>query len=73
MPPWTPWNVHIDGLVLDCSNSSMLAMELPQPSAKPSIYFITAILWLHYQFLVDSCDAFTHIFHAGSTSTEGII
>ena len=28
---------HIDGLVQDCSNSSVLAMELLQSSTKPSI------------------------------------
>ena len=28
---------YIDGLVQDCSNSSALAMELPQSCTKPSI------------------------------------
>ena len=28
---------HFNGLVQDCSNSSVLAMELPQSCAKPSI------------------------------------
>ena len=30
-------DVHIDGLVQDCSNSSALAMELLQSCTKPSI------------------------------------
>ena len=30
--------IPINGLVQDCSNSSALAMELLQPSTKPSIY-----------------------------------
>ena len=29
---------HIAGLVQDCSNSSALAMELPQSCTKPAIY-----------------------------------
>ena len=32
-------NVHIDGLVQDCSNSSALAMELLQSCTKPSISY----------------------------------
>ena len=35
-----PWfmKLHIDSLVQDCSNSSVLAMELLQSWNKPSIY-----------------------------------
>ena len=33
-------NMHIDGLVQDCSNSSALAIELLQSCTKPSIYLI---------------------------------
>ena len=33
-------NSHIDGLVQDCSNSSVQAMELLQSCTKPSIYSI---------------------------------
>ena len=33
--------VHIEGLAQDCSNSSALAMELPQSCTKPSIYAST--------------------------------
>ena len=29
---------HVDGLVQDCSNSSVLAVELMQSCTKPSIY-----------------------------------
>ena len=32
---------NIDGLVKDCSNTIALAMELLQPCAKPSIWYIT--------------------------------
>ena len=36
----TQWGqiMHIDGLVQDCSNSSVLVMELWQSCAKPLIY-----------------------------------
>ena len=30
----------IDGLVQDCSNSSVLAMELVQSCTKPSVWFL---------------------------------
>ena len=33
----TKWDLYIDGLVQDCSNSSELAMELQQHCTKPSI------------------------------------
>ena len=43
--------LHIDGLVQDCSNSSMLAMELLQSCTKSSIcldrYKIRLSLWMH--------------------------
>ena len=37
MPHASQWIAYIDGLVQDCSNSSVLAMELLQSSTKPSI------------------------------------
>ena len=58
-------DTHIDGLVQDCSNSIVNALELLQPCTKPSIYFTypqwdsshpmkyvqgSAILWLPIGF-----------------------
>ena len=52
---------HFDDLMQDCSNSSVLAMELLQSCTKPSIWHSsnqtkhkdTANIWrLHYQKLV---------------------
>ena len=53
---------YIDGIVQDCSNSSVLAMELPQSCTKPSIYFssnmmihrrlATTALWCIYLFMI---------------------
>ena len=37
-PVLTQFNGTYDGLAQDCSNSSANALELPQSSAKPSIY-----------------------------------
>ena len=34
---WTLYTSYIDGLVQDCSNSSVLAMELLQSCTKPSM------------------------------------
>ena len=40
-------NVHVNGLVQNCSNSIANALELLQSSTKPSIYVIYLIaLWL---------------------------
>ena len=33
-------DIHVDGLAQDCSNSSALALELPQSWAKPSVFCI---------------------------------
>ena len=42
---WIPYfmGFYFDGLVQDCSNSSALAMELPQSCTKPSIYYFYRI------------------------------
>ena len=43
---WYKWDLNIDGLVQDCSNSSELAMELLQPCTKPSICGVCHSIWL---------------------------
>ena len=43
MPVWlvdSLADLHVDGLVQDCSNSSALAMELLQSSTKPSMCYL---------------------------------
>ena len=42
--------LHIRGLVRDCSNSIVLAMELPQSCPKPSILYERNMI--SYQFLI---------------------
>ena len=42
----TEFNDYFDGLVQDCSNSSVLAMELLQSCAKPLI-FLHPITWMN--------------------------
>ena len=54
--PWAGWNTKqtkteykIDGLVQDCSNSSVLAMELLQSCTKSSKYFtLGSIIWFEW-------------------------
>ena len=55
--PWTLLSgtidflkLHVDGLAQDCSNSSALAMELPQSCAKcakPLIWYFSANIWIY--------------------------
>ena len=43
---WLKMHIYIDGLVQNCSNSSVLAMELLQSCTKSSIYIYIIIRWL---------------------------
>ena len=75
----------IDGLVQDCSDSSALAMDLPQSCIKPFIYQIKSqisvqahslvvlhIVLVALHFLTDSFDTFTHIFQGCYAGTGTI-
>ena len=46
--------VHMDGLVQDCSNSCMLALELLQSCTKPSI-FITLFSTPKFTYSITNC------------------
>ena len=46
------WSLHVDGLVQDCSNSSVLAMELLQSCTKPSMLYFTLNYLLCKNFVI---------------------
>ena len=46
--------LHIDGLVQDCNNSSALAMELLQSYTKPSIWLSSLGRTKHFTLIVQS-------------------